>query len=60
MLVVVDDFICECFCLVVDILLFGVRMVWELDSFIIKWGKLRMIVLDNGMEMISMVIFKWC
>ncbi|WP_333722097.1 IS3 family transposase [Agrobacterium tumefaciens] len=59
-LAVVDDFTRECLCLVADTSLSGVRLVRELDSLIARRGKPRTIVSDNGMEMTSMAILKWC
>ncbi len=59
-LAVVDDFTRECLCLVADTSLSGARMARELDSLITKRGKPRTIVSDNGTEMTSMAILKWC
>lgn len=59
-LAVVDDFTRECLCLVADTSLSGVRLVRELDSLIARRGKPRTIVSDNGTEMTSMAILKWC
>ncbi|SIQ78340.1 Transposase InsO and inactivated derivatives [Rhizobium sp. RU20A] len=59
-LAVVDDFTRECLCLVADTSLSGARLARELDSLIAKRGKPRTIVSDNGTEMTSMAILKWC
>jgi putative transposase len=59
-LAVVDDFTRECLCLVADTSLSGARMARELDSLIAKREKPRTIVSDNGTEMTSMAILKWC
>ncbi len=59
-LAVVDDFTRECLCLVEDTSLSGVRLVRELDSLIARRGKPRTILSDNGTEMTSMAILKWC
>lgn len=59
-LAVVDDFTSECLCLVADTSLSGARMARELDSLIAKRAKPRTIVSDNGTEMTSMAILKWC
>lgn len=59
-LVVVDDFTRECLSLVADTSLSGYRLARELDSLITKRGKPKTIVSDNGTEMTSMAILKWC
>lgn len=59
-LAVVDDFTRECLCLVADTSLSGHRLARELDSLIAKRGKPKTIVSDNGTEMTSMAILKWC
>ena len=59
-LAVVDDFTRECLCLVADTSLSGHRLARELDTLIAKRGKPKMIVSDNGTEMTSMAILKWC
>ncbi len=59
-LAVVDDFTRECLCLVPDTSLSGARLARELDSLIARQGKPRTIVSDNGTEMTSMAILKWC
>lgn len=59
-LAVVDDFSRECLALVVDTSLSGLRMTRELDAIIHRRGMPRTIVSDNGTEMTSMAVLKWC
>lgn len=59
-LAIVDDFTRECLCLVADTSLSGARLARELDSLIARRGRPRTIVSDNGTEMTSMAILKWC
>ncbi|MBW8300562.1 MAG: integrase core domain-containing protein [Hydrogenophaga sp.] len=59
-LAVVDDFTRECLCLIADTSLSGARLARELDSLIAQRGKPKAIVSDNGTEMTSMAILKWC
>ena len=59
-LAVVDDFTRECLCLVADTSLSGARLARELDTLIVRRGKPKTIVSDNGTEMTSMAILKWC
>ncbi|MBW3097155.1 DDE-type integrase/transposase/recombinase [Pseudohoeflea sp. DP4N28-3] len=59
-LAVVDDFTRECLCLIADTSLSGARLARELDSLIARRGKPRTIVSDNGTEMTSTAILKWC
>jgi putative transposase len=59
-LAVVDDFTRECLCLVADTSLSGARLARELDSLIARRGKPKTIVSDNGTQMTSMAILKWC
>jgi len=59
-LAVVDDFSRECLALVPDTSLSGLRMTRELDEVIIKRGRPHTIVSDNGTEMTSMAVLKWC
>ena len=59
-LAVVDDYSRECLTLVADTSLSGIRMTRELNT-IIEWrGKPDTIVSDNGTEMTSMAMLKWC
>lgn len=59
-LAVVDDFTRECLALVADTSLSGVRVTRELDAIIARRGKPTTIVSDNGTELTSMAILKWC
>jgi len=59
-LTVVDDFTRECLALVADTSLSGRRLSRELDAIITRRGKPRTIVSDNGTEMTSTAILKWC
>lgn len=59
-LAVVDDFSRECLALVADTSLSGIRMTRELDAIIQRRGKPHTIVSDNGTEMTSMAVLKWC
>ena len=59
-LAVVDDFTRECLCLVADTSLPGVRVARELDAIIAERGKPLLCVSDNGTELTSMAILRWC
>lgn len=59
-LAVVDDFTRECLTLVADTSLSGQRLARELNAIIARRGKPQTIVSDNGTEMTSMAILKWC
>lgn len=59
-LAVVDDYSRECLALVPDTSLSGLRMTRELDAIIHQRGKPRTIVSDNGTEMTSIAVLKWC
>lgn len=59
-LAVVDDYSRECLTLIADTSLSGLRMTRELDAIIERRGKPRTIVSDNGTEMTSMAVLKWC
>lgn len=59
-LAVVDDYSRECLALVADTSLSGIRMTRELNTIIQRRGKPRTIVSDNGTEMTSMAVLKWC
>ena len=59
-LAVVDDYTRECLALVADTSLSGLRVVRELDA-IIRWrGRPDTIVSDNGTELTSMAVLRWC
>ena len=59
-LAVVDDFTRECLALVADTSLSGLRVARELDAIIARRGRPAMIVTDNGTELTSMAILRWC
>ena len=58
-LCVVDDFTRECIGLIADTSLSGQRVARELDAIIMRRGKPRMVVSDNGTELTSIAILKW-
>lgn len=57
---VVDDFTRECLALVPDTSLSGARIVRELDRVIARRRRPQTIVSDNGTELTSMAVLKWC
>jgi len=59
-LAVIDDYSRECLALVADTSLSGGRVARELDAIIARRGKPKTIVSDNGTELTSMAILKWC
>jgi putative transposase len=59
-LAIVDDFTRECLCLVADTSLSGGRVARELDLVIARRGRPVACVSDNGTELTSMAILKWC
>lgn len=59
-LAVVDDFTRECLGLVADTSLSGARVVRELDAIMARRAKPQTIVSDNGTELTSMAVLKWC
>ena len=59
-LAVVDDFTRECLCLVADTSLSGTRVARELDAIIAQRGRPLLCVSDNGTELTSMAILRWC
>lgn len=59
-LAVVDDFTRECLCLVADTSLPGLRVARELDAIIAARGRPLLCVSDNGTELTSMAILRWC
>jgi putative transposase len=59
-LAVVDDFTRECLCLVPDTSLPGLRVARELDTIIAARGRPHLCVSDNGTELTSMAILRWC
>lgn len=60
-LAVIDDYSRECLALVADTSLSGGRVARELSAIIARRGaKPKTIVSDNGTELTSMAILKWC
>ena len=59
-LAVVDDFSRECLALIADTSLSGLRVVRELDAIIAHRGRPSTIVSDNGTELTSMAVLRWC
>ena len=59
-LCIVDDCTREALATVVDRSLSGVRLTRELDGLIRRRGPPAMIVSDNGTEMTSHAVLKWC
>ena len=59
-LAVVDDYSRECLALVADTSLSGLRVTRELAELIKHRGKPNTIVSDNGTELTSMAVLKWC
>lgn len=59
-LAVVDDYSRECLALVADTSLSGLRVTRELDVLIRLRGKPTTVVSDNGTELTSMAVLKWC
>ncbi len=60
MLAVVDDHTRECLALVADTSLSGTRVAHELDALIAVRGRPLMVVSDNGTELTSTAILRWC
>lgn len=59
-LAIVEDFTRECLALVADTSLSGLRVTRELDIAMSQRGRPRTIVSDNGTELTSMTILRWC
>ena len=59
-LAIIDDHSRECLALVADTSLSGQRVTRELDGIIARRGKPKTIVSDNGTELTSMAVLKWC
>ena len=57
---VVDDYSRECLALVADTSLSGLRVTRELTELIRRRGQPKTIVSDNGTELTSMAVLKWC
>lgn len=59
-LAVVDDYSRECLALVADTSLSGWRVTRELDALIRRRSKPVTIVSDNGTELTSVAVLRWC
>ena len=59
-LAVVDDHTRECLALVADTSLSGVRVARELDALIAARDRPLVVVSDNGTELTSTAILRWC
>jgi putative transposase len=59
-LAIVDDFSRECLALVADTSLSGLRVTRELTAIMARRGRPRTIVCDNGTELTSMAVLRWC
>ena len=59
-LAVVDDFTRECLALVADTSLPGLRVVRELETIVAHRGRPATCLSDNGTELTSMVVLRWC
>ena len=59
-LAVVDDYSRECLALVADTSLSGLRVTRELNELIRQRGKPKTVVSDNGTELTSMAVLRWC
>lgn len=59
-LAVINDFTLECLCLAADTSLSGARVSRELDAMIATRGRPLLCVSDNGTELTSMAILRWC
>ena len=59
-LVVVDDFSRQCLCLAADTSISGIRVARELDAIIARRGKPELCVSDNGTELTSTAMLRWC
>lgn len=59
-LAVIDDYSRECLALVADTSLSGLRVTRELTAIMTRRGKPRTIVSDNGTELTSMAVLRWC
>ena len=55
-----DDFSRECLGLVADKSLSGLRVTRELTAIMIRRGRPRTIVSDNGTELTGMAVLTWC
>ena len=59
-LAIVDDFSRECLALVADTSLSGIRVTRELTAIMARRGRPKTVVSDNGAELTSMAVLRWC
>ncbi len=59
-LAIVDDFSRKCFALVPDPSISGLRVTRELTAIIARRGRRKTIVSDNGTELTSLAVLRWC
>ena len=59
-LAIVDDFSRECLGLVADTSLSGLRVTRELSAIMRRRGRPKIVVSDNGTELTSMAVLRWC
>jgi putative transposase len=59
-LAVIDDYTRECLALIPDTSLSGARVVRELNTVIAWRGRPATIVFDNGTELTSIAVLRWC
>ena len=59
-LAIVDDFSRECLGLVADTSLSGLRVTRELSAIMMRRSRPKTIVSDNGTELTSMAVLRWC
>ena len=59
-LAIVDDFSRECLGLVADTSLSGLRVTRELSAIMMRRGRPKTIASDNGTELTSMAVLRWC
>ena len=59
-LAIVDDFSRECLVLIADTSLSGLRVTRELSAIMARRRRPKTIVSDNGTELTSMAVLRWC
>ena len=59
-LAIVDDFSRECLAMIADTSLSGLRVTRELTAIMARRGRPKTIVSDNGTEVTSMAVLRWC
>ena len=58
-LAIVDDFSRECLALIADTSLSGLRVTRELTAIMVRRGRPKTIISDNGTELTSMAVLRW-